>query len=76
MRRRRAVAGLWITTAAAFLPFHPSINFPNTFHQLFLLARGSGGLYPRTSPVAMRDFTFTFLLADAGRIYSEEIHVH
>src|ERR1022692_4672869 len=27
-----------------------SINFPNTCHQLFLLARGSGGLYPRTSP--------------------------
>jgi hypothetical protein len=27
-----------------------SINFPNTPDQLFLLARGSGGLYPRTSP--------------------------
>jgi hypothetical protein len=31
-------------------PPAPSINFPNTFHQLFLLARGSGGLYPQTSP--------------------------
>jgi hypothetical protein len=50
------------------------INFPNIPHQLFLLARGGGGLYPRMSPIAMHDFTF--LLADASRTYSEEIHVH